>query len=159
MSGKTSVTHLVCERTCYFSGKYQKKHSSWSYRLPIYIAFSGSALFIVKEKPWQKSIILLKPKEGRKKKKKRKVILYCCSVCSLPFLFCFVFLFLFCLFLGFFGCPAAYGVPGPGMRPEMQLQHATTLDYLTPYVRLGTEPGSWRCKDAIDPIVPQREFL
>jgi len=51
----------------------------------------------------------------------------------------------------------AYGVPGPGITSEPQLQ--PKLGPLTHCTRLGIEPVSWCCRDAADPVAPQQELL
>lgn len=61
-------------------------------------------------------------------------------------LFCFVVL----------ATPAAYGVPGPEIRPELQLQQRQILN---PLVRPGLRPASQCSRDAADPTAPQQELL
>ena len=64
--------------------------------------------------------------------------------------------------LFFFFCyPTVHGVPGPGIRPELQLQPIPQLRQcrsLTHRARPGIEPASWYCKDAADCILPQQEL-
>ena len=57
------------------------------------------------------------------------------------------------LFFFSFGCPAAYGVPRPGIRSEPQLQLMPQPDHLTHCAGPGIEPVSWHCKDGANPIV------
>ena len=57
----------------------------------------------------------------------------------------------------FFDHPLAYGVPGPGIRSEQQLQ--PTPDPLTHCARPGIKPMSWCCRDAVNPIAPQLELM
>ena len=55
----------------------------------------------------------------------------------------------------------AYGVPRSGIRSEAQLQPAAavaTPDPLTHCAWPGTEPASWHCREAADPIALQREL-
>ena len=64
------------------------------------------------------------------------------------------------MFFSFFGCPAAYVVPRPGIRSEPQLRHTVaTPDPLTHCAGSGIEPASWCCGDTADPMVPQQEYL
>ena len=68
-------------------------------------------------------------------------------------------LFYFILFF-IFGHPKAYGVPGPGIRSELQLSKAAAiLDPLTDCTRLGVKPESWHCRDTADPLAAQQEHL
>ena len=71
---------------------------------------------------------------------------------------------LYCFFSppSFSGCPTADGVPGPGIRSELQLRPTLQLwqrQSFNPLSWLGMEPASWRCRDAADPLVPQWELL
>ena len=65
-------------------------------------------------------------------------------------------------FFFFFGCPEAYGVPGPGIVSEPQLQATLQLwqgqDLLTHCARPGIKSVSWCFRDAADPIEPQQEL-
>ena len=61
----------------------------------------------------------------------------------------------------FFGHPTADGVPGPGIRPKLQLQPTPQLWkhwILNHCAGLGIESASQRSRDAADPIVPQWEL-
>ena len=63
--------------------------------------------------------------------------------------------------LFFFCYPTVHGVPGPGIRSELQLQPIPQLRQcrsLTHRARPGIEPASWYCKDAADCILPQQEL-
>jgi len=72
-------------------------------------------------------------------------------------------LFVFLIFLFFaFDRPTAYGVPGLGIRSELQLQPCAsavaTLDPLTHCAGPGIELVSWYCREATDLFVPQWEL-
>ena len=59
----------------------------------------------------------------------------------------------------FFGCPEAYGVPGPGIQFELELQPtATNVQPLTHCTRLGIEPEFWHCRDTANPTAPLWEL-
>ena len=69
---------------------------------------------------------------------------------------------LFFSFFSFLCHSAAYGVPGPGIRSEPQMQStpqlpAATPDPLTHCARPGIEPASWLCGDTTSPAAPQWE--
>ena len=60
----------------------------------------------------------------------------------------------------FFGHLTAYGIPGPGVRSELQLWPAgvAMLDPLTHRAGPGMQPVSWCCRDATDAVVPWQEL-
>ena len=58
-----------------------------------------------------------------------------------------------------FGCPEAYGVSGPWVRSEPQLQPMLWQHrILNPLRQARIEPASWLCRDTANPVVPQQEF-
>ena len=64
----------------------------------------------------------------------------------------------FCFLFSFFGCPVAYGVPGPGIRSEPQSWPKPQLWQhwiLNPLCRLGIKPSSQLSQDSAKPVVPQ----
>ena len=65
-------------------------------------------------------------------------------------------------FFFFFGCPVAHGIPGPGIRYELQLWPTPQLQQhrsLTHCARLRIEPVSQHSRNvAANPIVPQWEL-
>ena len=61
----------------------------------------------------------------------------------------------------FFGHPWAYGVPGPEIRPELQLRPTPQLwqrQILNPQHKPGIKPESQCSRDTADPVAPQREL-
>jgi len=60
----------------------------------------------------------------------------------------------------FFGFPALYGIPGPGIRATVATYAAAiaTPDPLTHCAGPGIEPVFWYCRDTTDPFGPQREL-
>lgn len=58
----------------------------------------------------------------------------------------------FYLFLTFFGCPEAYGVPRPGIRSEPQ-------SWPKPQLQQGTEPTYQHSQEAANPSAPHWELL
>ena len=64
-------------------------------------------------------------------------------------------------FLFFLGHPKTDGVPRPGIKSELQLRPRPQLwqhQILNPLCRAGIESLSWWCREAADPIAPQREL-
>ena len=64
-------------------------------------------------------------------------------------------------FFLFFGCPAAYGIPRPGIISQIQLQPKPQLwqcQIPNPLCWAGAGTLSQRSQDATDPVVPQREL-
>ena len=76
---------------------------------------------------------------------------------------CFLhFLFIFFIIFFFFGRPMAYGVPGPGIRSEPQVQpmlRCSIARSLTHCAGPGIKPASQQSQDATDSAAPQRELL
>ena len=79
-------------------------------------------------------------------------------------IFCFVFFFSVFLsfFLFFFGLPAAYGIPGSGIRSELQLWpilSCSNAGSLTHCARPGIKPASQCSRNAAHPVEQQQELL
>ena len=72
----------------------------------------------------------------------------------------FIIIIIIIIFL--FGHPTAYGVSRPGIRSKPQLQLMCSCSNAGSFnhcARLRIEPVSWCCRDAANPIVPQRGFF
>ena len=74
----------------------------------------------------------------------------------MPWYLLFFFLMLyFAVVVLFFGCPAAYGVPSPGIRSERSCNlccNCSNARSFNPLCRAGDQTASWRYSDAADPI-------
>ena len=78
-----------------------------------------------------------------------------CPHLVILFFFFFFLIFFFPLLFSVWGRPVAYGVPGPEIRYEPQLQFQS----LNPLCPVGIEPASQCCRGASTPLAPQQKRL